>query len=334
LEAPSLPKPKLGLIPPAYITETSINLSETNNKLRVIENQLKKNNAISFKELNDFIVLFSNNLWEFEQQSTSNDLQVYGEQLFNALKSYKPLREDYLKFIEILSSHEIENTEELLIGFFENAPAYNRPKNDTGSWNRASFDIFKIIFHELFIYTIAICLKNKNYEITSGLLNSKYYIKDKYRAKTDLESFVFLYNFHENLENYTSMVFNKITGFGDYIITNLSESLKKEDIILADTLCYFISYLDSEIVYKKWFPNTYLYWEGLSIQFFERMSSEKHFEKVKILFNVKTKEELQEILNFLKNNTSKDKIRYGRGSFDSIPFIYELINPDTIGLYR
>ena len=49
LEAPSLPKPKLGNKPPTYITESTINLSETNNRLRTIENQLKKNNTISNK---------------------------------------------------------------------------------------------------------------------------------------------------------------------------------------------------------------------------------------------------------------------------------------------
>ena len=58
LEAPSLPKPKIGTKPPAYITESTINLSETNNKLRTIENQLKKSNSVSNKELNNFIDLF------------------------------------------------------------------------------------------------------------------------------------------------------------------------------------------------------------------------------------------------------------------------------------
>lgn len=334
LEAPSLPKPKIGIKAPVYITESTINLSETNNKLRTIENQLKKSNSVSHKELNNFIELFLDNLWNYEQKNTSNDLKLYGEQLFNALVSYKPLREDFLKFIDILSSYEIENSEDVLIDFFENAPVYNSPREDNaGSWTDTRFEIFKIIFHELFIYTIAICLKNKNYKLVADLLHSKYYKKDKYSAKKEPEAFVFLYKYHQNLENYSSQFFNKITGFGDYLITNLSDTLKKEDIILSDTLCYFVSYLDKKTIYDTWFPNTYLYGERLNTNFFERITSQKHFEKIKVLFNINTKEELQEKLNAYARN-SNDSIRYGRGGFNHVPFIHELVKPETIAIYR
>lgn len=334
LEVPSLPKPKIGNKPPSYITETTINLSETNNKLRTIENQLKKNNSISTKELNNFIDLFLDNLWNYEQRNSSNDFKLYGEQLYNNLVSYKPLREDYIKFIDILSSYEIENTEDILIAFFENAPIYNSPRDENeSSWSDARFEIFKIIFHELFIYTIAICLKNKNYTLVADLLHSKYYKKDKYRHKQDPENFVFLYRYHQNLENYSSQFFNKITGFGDYIITNLSDTLKKEDVILADTLCYFVSYLDKKNIYDTWFPNTYLYGERLNTNFFEKISSAKHFEKIKVLFNVNTKEELQEKLNSYSSNAN-DRIRYSRGGFNHIPFIHELVKPESIAMYR
>ena len=333
LEAPSIPKPKLGTTPPVYITERTINLSETNNKLRTIENQLKKNSSVSSKELNNFIGLFLNNLWDFEQKNASTNLNLYGEQLFNALISYRPLREDYIKFIDVLSSYEVENFEDVLIDFFENAPVYNSPREDSGSWIVTRFEIFKIIFHELFIYTVAVCLKNKNYKLVADLLHSKYYKKDKNRLKKEPDSFVFLWNHHTNLENYSLQVFNKITGFGDYIITNLSDSLKKEEIILADALCYFVSYLDKTTITGTWFPYTYLYGEGLGYNFFEKITSEKHFEKIKILFNINTKQELQEKLNASINN-SKDRIGYGHGGFDKIPFIHELVKPETIAIYR
>lgn len=334
LEAPSLPKPKLGSKPPTYITESTINLSETNNRLRTIENQLKKNNTISNKELNLFVENFLDNLWNFEQINTPNDFKQYGEHLYNSLVSYKPLREDYIKFVDILSSYQIENSEEIIIEFFENAPVYNSPRDEnTGSWSGTRFEIFKIIFHELFIYTIAICLKNKDYNLVADLLHSKYYKKEKYRNISEPESFVYLYNYHQNLENYFSQVYNKISGFGHYVITNLSDALKKEDVILADTLCYFVSYLDSNSVYETWFPNTYVYGENNKNNFFEKITSEKHFEKVKILFNVKTKQELQQKLNDYasKNN---ERIRYGRNGFSRVPFIHELIKPDKIAIYR
>lgn len=334
LEAPAIPKPKLGNKPPAYITESKVNLSETHGKIKLIENQLFKNNTVSYKELSNFLDIFSERLGDFELKSQTRDLLEFGDILLDNLKSYKLLREDFIKFIDLIVSGTLEDIDELLVEFFETAPSFNKPRKDLQiPWSPSDFEIFKIIFQELFIYTIAITLKNKNYNLVADLLHSRYYIKEEYRLK-QAESFCFLYSYHENLENYMSEKYNKITGFGDYIITNLSESVSKSDIILADTLCYFVSYLDQENNYKMWFPNTYLYGERFGdISFFQKISSKKHFEKTKQIFNVDNEEELRSKLEACKLK-SKDRMRYARGSFETIPFLYEIVNPETIAIYK
>jgi hypothetical protein len=334
LEAPSIPKPKLGTKPPAYITDNTLNLSETNNKLRTIENQIKKAGTASSKEIKNFIELFLNNLWEFEIKDAPNDLLAYGEVLYNTLKSYKPLREDFLKLVNIMSSNKIENSSDLLIEFFELEPVYRRPKDQNeGSWVGTRFEIFNVIFHELFIYTIAISLHNKNYELVADLLHSKYYKRDRSERKSKPEDFTFLCSYHRNLEEYSSRSFNKITGFGDYMITNLSELLGKDDLILADTICYFVSYLEKQDVYSNWFPYTHLYSERSSITFFDKLTSNRHFENVKVIFNVKSKQELSsKLTDFAKK--SNERISYGRGRHVNIPFINELVDPETLAIYR
>ena len=66
---------------------------------------------------------------------------------------------------------------------------------------------------------------------------------------------------------------------------------------------------------------------------YEKITSEKHFEKVKSLFNVKSKEELQQKLyNYASKNN--ERIRYSRDGFSRVPFIHELIIPETIAIYR
>jgi hypothetical protein len=333
LEAPSIPKPKLGSKPPVYITENKINLFETNTKIRNIANQINKNHSLNSKYLSDFTESFLDNLWEFRLKDAPKDLNSFGEILIESLKSYKPLREDFIKFIDLISGNEFDIDSDILIDFFEYAPVYENPKERTGSWNPAEFDIFKIIFHELFIYTIAVCLKNKDFNLVSDLLNSKYYKKDTYSRKDEPESFTFLYSYHENLETYMNQMYRKITGFGDYIISNLSEQVSKENIILSDTLCYAVSYLNYQNAYFNWFPNTHLYGKDNKSIFFQKITSRKHFEKVKTIFDVEDKEELKEKLLKVKEK-STERIRYGRGGVEYIPFIYELINPETIATYR
>lgn len=332
LEVPAIPKPKVGTKPPAYITENKIDFSETNSKIRAIENQLKKNQNLNLKYGADFIDVFLEKLWDFNLEKLPNDIDGFGIKLTETLKSFKPLREDFLKFIDLLSSNEIDFSSELIIEFFENAPLYLKPKDERNSWSGSEFDTFKILFHELFIYVIAISLKNKNHHLISELLNSKYFIKDRYSQKQEPSNFTFLYKYHENLENYIHKTYNKITGFGHYLITNLSDQVTKEKLILADTLCYAVSYLNSTD-YDRWFPNTYLYGERTSFSFFDRISSKKHFEKIKSIFDIENEEDLKKKLIKNKEN-SKDIIRYRRGAFDHVPFVYELIDTEKISIHR
>lgn len=331
LEAPAIPKPKLGKNPPAYITEQKVNLSETNNQLRTIENQIKKTQNLSLKSLTRFTETFLEKLWEFKLEEIPRDIKSYGEVLLESLKSYKPLREDFIQFIELISGNEYELDSDVIIEFFEKAPSYQRPREERGSWNPAEFDIFKIIFQELYIYVIAVGLKRKDYKLVSDLLYSKYFIEDPYSSNEEPSNFTYLYNYHENLERYMSHVYNRISGFGHYIITNLSERVKKDDIILADTICYIVNYLNISDDLYNWFPATYLFLERRKILFLDKITSKKHFDKIKSIFDVSNELELKDKLNKIKAN-SKDRIYYGRGS--SIPFVHELIKPDKIAIYR
>lgn len=331
LEAPAIPKPKIGNNPPVYITEQKINLSETNSKLRTIENQIKKTQNLNPKYLNDFTEIFLDKLWEFKLDVIPRDIKSYGEILYENLKSYKPLREDFIKFIELISGNEYELDSDFIIEFFEKAPTYQRPRKDIGSWNPAEYDIFKIIFHELFLYVIAIFIKGKEYKLVSDILYSKYFINDPYSSNDEPSSFTFLYHYHENLEKYMSHVYNRVTGFGDYIISNLSERISKEDIILADTICYIANYMNIKDDYYNWFPNTYLYLERKNLVFLEKMTSKKHFDRIKSIFDISNEQELKDKLEKIKES-STERIRYGRGNY--IPFVHEIIKPDKIAIYR
>ncbi len=333
LESPSIPKPKLGAKPPSYITDNSINLSVTNNKLRTIESQIKKNGSVSQKELSHFIEIFLEKLWEFEILNSPNDLKGYGEALVNTLKLYKPLREDFIKFVDIVTSNNIENSIDIIIEYFENEPIYQSPKDGLSSYYTSRFEIFKIIFHELYICTIAVALKNKNFELVADLLYSKYYFKEKNSVNKSPKNFTFLYDYHENLERYYEQHLGKRFGFGHYLSNNVSENLKMKDMLLADTVCYIVSALEDGNDSQNWFPSTYFLKEEHSIYFLDKMTSERHFEQVKLIFNVKNKEELISKLK-ASETTNKGKQKYSFGPFLSLPFVHELINHETIAIYR
>lgn len=129
--------------------------------------------------------------------------------------------------------------------------------------------------------------------------------------------------------------YSKITGFGHFVITNLSDKVKKSDLILADTLCHYIGDLFSNGHYQdSWFPATYLYKDNSNFDFFEKLSSERHFNKVKFIFDVSTIEEFKKVLvEYKEKKKDMQNVRYSNG-YHSIPFLFEIIILENVGVNR
>lgn len=336
LNAPALPKPKIGKIP-SYITESSTNDNQTNFILRRLENQLDKNPQKINSLGKEFVDVFLNNLWNYEFKSTSHSVTDFGAELVNNLHSYKEIREDFLQFLDIITKPEFKIDVDILINFFEKAPNYNNPRDLSNgmSYSSSNYDNYKVIFHELFIYSIAFCLKNMNYVLLSDLLYSGYYFEDRYNRTNGSKNYCDLFDYHENLDAYYSQKFNKITGFGDFVIANLSPRINKMDFILADTICHYISQLNFPNSYESWFPFTHVYKLDKDFDFFKRLTSKRHFDKVKQIFNVDDENELKIVLNKYKAKDPQRKgIRYGRGGFNRVPFIDEIIDIAKIASER
>lgn len=336
LDAPSIPKPKLGDKVPLYITESAVNNTKTNSIVRTLDNQLKKNPEKINSYSHTFIDAFLESLWDFEFKSSSHNLDIYGKEILENLRSYKILREDFIVFLNKVTLPEYNLDVEILIGFYEKKNKYNKSRDGTISSSRFNYENFSFIFQELFIYTIAICLRNKNYKLVEDLLYSKFYFYDEYLGRTKPMRYTEIYNHLESIENYCLQTFKKISGFGHLITTNLSESITKEELVFADILCHYIADLYPTPDFRdSWFPRTYLYMNRYSgYDFFERLSSERHLKKVLPLFEVNSKEDLQKLLKDYKERKKEDnRLRYLE-AHDALPFLYEVINIETLGVNR
>ncbi|QIG90666.1 TIR domain-containing protein [Chryseobacterium sp. POL2] len=337
LDAPQIRKPKLGNIP-SYITDEKQHDSKTYFHLKGLDNQLNKNplkvNSLTKSFLDDFL----ENLWNFQMINTPQTIGEFGEMLIDNLSSYREMREDYIYFLLKVSKEEFNLDVDILIAFFEKVSSYKKPRDfgtNIRAYYEADFENFNIIFHELFLYTIAIIYKNGNYNLISDLLNSGYYFNEVTGKKQGLEKFYHLYSYNQNLENYYKQLENKITGFGHYIITNLNSNFSKMEIIFADLLCHYISDLQSKN-YKKWFPTTYLYKdEYKDFDFFIKLNSKRFFEKVKQIFDVEDIESFKSLISNYEELVEKEnKKRTTYGHWHTIPFIHELIKIDNIATER
>lgn len=330
-QRPAYSKPKIGKAP-SYLFEETPSIFKTNSIVRSFENQIDKYPKRINSIIREFLEDYFDSLKDFTITFTSrNELEI-GKEVIDNLNQYSQLRNDYIAFLDKISKTELQFDVEILIKFFERLPLYKRPLNDRSSWSNYEFDNFRFIIHELFLYTVAIPLKNENYKLVEELLYSGYIIKDKYEVKKEPTRFGVFYNHIEIFDAYYKQTYSKnfFSPMADFIIKRIPEDFNQNLLIEADLLCHYIARLNN----LRWFPITYVYNSGGSFDLFDRLISMRHFEKVKVLFNVQTAEELRELLKKDKEtDKNSDGWRYPN-AFDSVAPIYSLIDIDKIGTTR
>lgn len=329
---PTHSRPKLGKAPD-YLFEDTPMTHKTTYELRTLESRLHQNTLKPNPWLNNFLEVFYDDLKNYSlvglNGKTYNEI---GKEIHDNILSYTPLRNDYIKCLDKLLQNEVEFDISILIQFFEKLQLLKKPQDGRGSWNTYEFDNFRFFIHELFLYTVAIGLRNRNYNFLEEILYATYFFS-KGRDNPDMpERYVHFFNHITTFNEYYNDTFTKrlISPMADLIMKGVPDNMSKDDILDADILCHYIAALDS----IKWFPITYIYREYPSkgVEIFSRLISKSHFEKVKILFKVNTPHELQiKLKEFQNSNSMSDGYP---NAMNSIPRIGKLIEIDKIATMR
>lgn len=332
---PSFSKPKLGKAPSYLFEETPLDF-KTSFILRGLENLLNKYPERTNLTIKDFLENFFENLKDFTLTLDSRDQIEIGKKICENINQYTPLRNDFIEFFDILTKSGVPFDIDILIKFMEKLPLFLQPFDNRSSWSRFEFENYKIIIHELFIYLVAIGLKNENYKFVEELLYSSYFIKDKHNYKSEAEQFDVFYGSTEIIKPYYDQTHSKnfLNAMADFIIKRIPSSLNKSLIVQADLLCHYIALLNN----LRWFPITYVYDTSGKYEFFYRLKSKRHFEKLKGIFDVEKIDELKIKLNKLQeidgqNPDPTNRVGYSR-SFDRVPRLYNLIDVENIGTKR
>ncbi len=340
-DAPQIVKPKLGKAP-TYITEKeSITNSKTTFLLRSLEHNLSKNPLRVNILAREFIDKFSENLYDFPMNFGGGySIIDAGKATVDKIHEYRPLREDFISFILLVTRTEYNLDSDIIKSFFEAKDQYLTPKDQNKStWYDSDYEHYKFIFHELFIYLIAACLYNQNYKLIGEFLHTPYFFQNSYR-KNEAQKYVEIREFPQILNEYYLKEFNKISGSADLMITNLSDKIKKKIFIEADLLLHYVDELlnDDINTYKKWFPVTFFYKMNENVEdLFTRLVSQKHFEKIKVLLNVENVNDLKEALAEYKEKNDRENRRnprFNNNPWDHIPWIYELVKIEEIGKFK
>ena len=334
-ERSEFPKPKKGN-PPKYLFEDSPSHYKTSSILKSFDNQINKNP----KRLNSIVREFLDEFYEslkkygINFQSERKSI-IIGKEICDSINSYTPLRDDFIYFFDKVVKNDLEEELEIsiVISFLEKIYSLQYPNEEKTTWNNYDFENYKFFIHEIFLYLITIGLKNENYNFIEELLYSSYYFEDRYASESEPQYYEKFYiNINRSIKlYYDEIVPDKLSPMADLMIKRIPERYIGDDLVNADLLCYYISVFQGR---NKWFPLTYVYQNSRFFRLFRKLSSKRHFEKVKVLFNVENIDEFKKrIIEIRENDTNTYGIGY-QNSFSHIEPIYALIDLESIGIKR
>lgn len=331
--APARVRPQLGSAP-SYLTEESVNTFKTGFFVKSSRSQLDRNPNSADRLLNEFFQIFEEELWSFEMSSINDDTKPYGQLISERLHSYQDIKKNFVDFVLMISTIEYQIDESIIVSFFEKFHCYLRPKDENVPLHyKKHYEIFIIIFPELFLYTLTACMKNNNYKLAGELLYATYVFDCKHHARENGDkSFCGIIDFPEIYKNFHQQLLSPV---GNYYLNNLYK-FSKEEFVTTDIICHISSFLfQRKRSYYGWYPYSNIVYGShrshVRFKFFEKLSSAKFYEKVKPIFNDFSVNSLKQEL--IKYRDSNDR-RITFGTFNEIPFIHEFIPPEKLASER
>ncbi len=338
-DKPASKKPPRGN-PPAYITQEDSTYLRTSHKVTTIHNALineKKNYQVF---IDDYYETFLQALVDFEIQT--EDLQTtpnIDDVIVNRLAEMKTLRDDYIKFLEVMCTFSLQFDLDKFIAFFEKLlelitrqESLKYPGRTIGSYMS---DHYKFFFYELFLYTSTIMIEKERYKELGTLLDTGFIVFSQKANKTESYNFIMFNHIGEGLNKLRNerLQLRRISVTADLIKQRADHpKYNFEKLKEVDALLYFIGIMLNEIkdnwYWHRWFPHTTAY-HLYNVTILDKMISKRYFEKMKFIFNVTSVEELKAKIDKIIE-IQADKLQRWDYEF---PQINQVFNFEKIGTF-
>lgn len=335
IERPSHKKPALGELP-EYLFDEEETRHKTTILLQrfehVIRNKPKLINGATQEFLNEFLTI----LTTLTIKVTDPSSMTVGKQIIDILDQYAPRKDEFVQFFDKLLRSGEPLDVELLIHFLEKAHVIQ--ETIQGRYNAES-EPCQFAINEIFLSLNALAIKYKDYYLLGELIHSKYVVR-LVGFNRQKHTFVLFYQNIESIKAYYSQL--KLSGStyespaAALLIDRVAPPLTRELLVEADLTCHYVAELvgihNGGYIREEWFPITYIYKENHQPEMIKKLSSKRHFERVKSLFDISSPDELKAKFSlFESENKNRHLIHYGR---TTVQLIYKLIDAQTIATER
>lgn len=223
------------------------------------------------------------------------------EKVVESISNFKPYRDQFIKVISLFCDYElIEVYKDDIFNFFERLLSLQNPPEYMNSYNELWVDNFRFISMELFLYFIALLIKSRKYMVVDFFLTEKYFIFGA-RGNTT-KNYCQFNKYIKVLDEYRKkrLQLNRISITADILHDSADiKGISFDDIMQTDFILCMRSILVLDNYGECWFPFSLVYknrWNSEAFEIFLRAESKQHFDVIKQLLNISSKQELLEKL--------------------------------------
>ena len=236
-----------------------------------------------------------------------NSTDLLTQKILENIEKLEVLRKEFVSVVEIFIPSNYSGLKQMLPSFFEHLLDFYEEKG-INLYSGTSIDVlrndhYRFFNQFLFISLTSLLLENKCFETLSAILHARFKIYDKVYQTLRDTNFIRFCAYNYTLNQYMNTTSPKrVSVTADYI-RNYSTPAEFDKLIRADILLYYISlwYHSDGIFDTPWFPALGVY--NRDVQILPLMVSKEYFEKAKVLFGVKTKEEYKKLLESTQEKT-------------------------------
>lgn len=300
-DKPLKQKPKIGKIPSYLAVDTETPL--TTYKFRAYQSAVLNDKPTARGLAEDYLEALESALDQAEIVFGTERIEYsdYEKRVLDNLEGFLRYRNEYVDFVDFTCRY-VDHTRvfEAVQRFFSRCPRFLH-RHENGS-TRFS-DNYQFLIGELFLYTIALLIKRERFE------DAALFLKATYHDSEDLH-YNFVYS-HSVFIPFMGQVEQLRARFVPSQSRNITLALKKlperatnpkvtwDDLLEADYILYVRDMLREPSSRRAWWSSSirshilpYKSLRGMSV--FQRAESKAYFDRMRILLNVESKEDLVE----------------------------------------
>lgn len=286
-------KPEVGKAP-AFLDDGPAKSLGTSLSFRRCLDALKNGRPFVEGAVDEYLATFAENLERF--RIAIRDNEEADELVAESIEEFAPHKNEIVQVVLAIAQYAAnDDMQKKLHRFFERLlPYLDRPET-MSSYHSWTFDNFKFIVHELYLYTMAILIRYERFEFADRLLVTPYYVSAyASRGRDPTTTFTEFRSYMASFKNRDKKL-HRLSSRADLLKQRAESSgFDFKWLMQADFALYLRATLSNDYYYN-WWPETLVYATNSygPIEIFARSRSAYYYAQVSKLFGSMSADDLK-----------------------------------------